>query len=324
MKPTRFRAGFLTILTLSLLGWPVQAVIVDRIVAIVNDTLITQSDVNAAFDPIRKKIEEQMTGLEKDAMLEKARQNLLNRMIDDILIEQEAAKLDIDISDEEVMGTIESILSKRDLTIYAFERVLEKEGLSLEGYKQDIRQQMIRSRVVRRALRTAISVTDEETGQYYARHRSEYEGEEAVRIKQIVLLFPEEPGGDTKKEMQAEMSAILERLKAGESFDKMAAQFSHGPTAKQGGDIGFVGKGIMTPELEQAAFSLEPGQVSDIIESPTGLAIITVSDKRGNGAIMGESLRDEIKNRIMETKMDKKIDEWIADLRKKAHISIKD
>jgi len=307
-----------------LFACPVHAVIVDRIVAIVNDTLITQSDLNSAFEPFRKRIEAQTTGEERESAVKKAQEGMLKRMIDDILIEQEAARLGIKVPDEDVTGTIETILSQKNLKMNDFEKILEKEGMSLEGYKKEVKTQMIRSKVVRRELRTAIAVTDEEIGEYYMQHRAEYEGQQAVRIKQIVLLFPEKLDDDIKQKLKGDMEAILKQLKAGESFDKLASQFSQGPTAKQGGDIGFVERGIMPPEMEQIAFALEPGQVSDVIESPAGFTIITVTDKRGEGTRMIESVRDEIKDKLLDAKMDKKIEEWMSDLRKKAHISIKE
>jgi len=324
MKSTGLHTTLLTVFTLLLFACPVHAVIVDRIVAVVNDTLITQSDLNSTFEPIRKRIAAQTSGEERESALKKAQEGMLNRMIDDILIEQEAARLGIKIPDEDVTGAIENILAQKNLTMNDFEKILEKEGMSLEGYKKEVKTQMIRSKVVRRELRTAIAVTDEEIGEYYIKHRAEYEGQQAVRIKQIVLLFPEKLDDDIKQKLKGDMEAILKRLKAGEPFDKLASQFSQGPTAKQGGDIGFVERGIMPPEMEKIAFALEPGQISDVIESPAGFTIITVTDKRGAGTRMIESVRDEIKDKLLDAKMDKKIEEWMSDLRKKAHISIKE
>jgi peptidyl-prolyl cis-trans isomerase SurA len=323
MKSTRFRATLLIITLFFVFTCPVQAVIMDRIVAIVNDTLITQSDLNNTFEPIRQKIEAQTTGAERETTLKKTQEAILNQMIDNILIEQQATKLGITVKDEEVTGTIRNILSQKNLTMNEFEKILDKEGMSIEAYKQDVKEQMTRSRVIRRELRTAISVSDEEIGEYYAQHRAEYESQMAVRIKQIVLFFPENADNDMKRKMKGDMEEILRRLKSGEPFAKLAAQFSQGPTAKDGGDIGFIERGIMNPEMEQVAFALEPGQVSGVIEFPAGLSIITVTDKRGGSTRMVESVRNEIKDKIMDTKMEKKYDEWIADLRQKAHITIK-
>jgi parvulin-like peptidyl-prolyl isomerase len=244
-------------------------------------------------------------------------------MIDSILIEQEAAKLGITVQDEEVTGTVKNILSQKNLTLDDFEKILEKEGMSLDAYKKEVKEQMTRSRVIRRELRSAIAVSDEEIGEYYTKHRAEYEGQTAVRLRQIVLFFPDNADEGMKGKIKTDMEAILKRLKSGEPFEKLASQFSQAPTARDGGDIGFVERGVMNPDMEQIAFSMEPGQISGIIESTTGLSIITVTEKRGDGTRGFESVRDEIKDRIMDAKMEKKYDEWMGDLRKKAHITLK-
>jgi len=324
MKTTRFRTVLLILALLFGLACPAQAVIVDRILAIVNDTLITQSDLNNTFEPIRKKIVASLSGEEQEKTLREAREAILSRMIDNILIEQEAAKLGITVQDEEVTGTIKNVISQKDLTMRDFENILEKEGLSLDAYKKEVKEQITRSRVIRRELRSAITVSDEEIGEYYTKHRAEYEGQTAVRLRQIVLFFPENATDDMKRKTKTDMEAILKRVKSGEPFDKLASQYSQGPTARDGGDIGFVERGVMNPEMEQIAFSMEPGQVSGIIESSTGLSIITLTEKRGGGLKGSESVRDEIKDRIMDMKMEKKYDEWIGDLRKKAHITRKE
>ncbi len=323
MKTNSLRASLLILAMLIGFAGPAQAVIVDRILAIVNETLITQSDLNSTFEPVRKKIEGSLTGEERENTLKEAREAILNRMIDNILIEQEAVKLGITVQDEEVTGTIKNILSQKNLTMVDFENILEKEGLSLDAYKREVKEQMTRSRVIRRELRANITVSDEEIGAYYTQHRAEYEGQTAVRLRQIVLFFPENADDGVKRKTKADMEAILKRIQSGEPFDKLASQFSQGPTARDGGDIGFVEKGVMNPEMEKIAFAMEPGQVSGIIESSVGLSVITVTEKRGGGLKGSESVRDEIKDRIIDTKMEKKYEEWIGDLRKKAHITRK-
>lgn len=323
MKTTRFGAILLSLALLLGISCPAGAVIVDRIIAIVNDTIITQSDLNNAFAPVRKKIEENTTVAEREKVLRDTREAYLNRMIDNILIEQQAAKLGIVVQDEDVTNTIRNILAQKNLTMDDFEKILEQEGMSLDAYKKDVKEQMTRSKVIRRELRTTISVSDEEIGDYYTQHIKAYEGETAVRISQIVLFYPDNADDEMKGKIRVKMEEILNRLKAGESFEKLASQYSQGPTAREGGDIGFVERGIMNPEMEKVAFALEPGQGSGIIESSAGLSIIAVTDKRGGNARGIESVRDEIKDKLMDAKMEKKYDEWISDLRKKAIITLK-
>ena len=178
-------------------------------------------------------------------------------------------------------------------------------------------------RLLRREIKSRITVSDEEIGNYYNKHRQDYEGQEAVRIKQIVILLPKDHDERTKKTLREKIENIHKQLKNGESFDLLASRHSQGPAANTGGDIGFVEIGLMLPEVEKVAFNLSKNEISDVIESPVGFHIIRVIDKRGAGVKPIATVRDEIIQKIEEQKMDKKYEEWIKELRNKSHIEKK-
>ena len=113
---------------------------------------------------------------------------------------------------------------------------------------------------------------------------------------------------------------LRERIIKGESFDALTAQYSQGPAALQGGDVGFIEKGTIIPEVETVAFSLPPEQISDVIESSMGFHIIKVIDKKGAGLKPIAVVREEIQDRIENEKLEKKYEEWISSVREKAHI----
>jgi len=318
----------LRILALVLLAIPTfalsgRAEVVDRIVAFVNDEIITLVELDTAFETYRQKIEESYKGPDKDRVMAQTRRSLLERMIDTLLIEQEARKSGITVTDEEVMASIRGMLSRRKMSQEAFQQALALEGKTLETYKREAKETMMRTRLVRREVRSKVMVTDEEIGEYYRLHRESYEGSEAVRLKQILLVFPRDMNDETRAKLQAEATDIGKRLKGGESFDSLAAQFSQGPAASSGGALGFVEKGTMLPEVEKAAFSLSTNEISDVIESPVGFHILQVTDRRGEGNKPIETVREEIKSRIEDEKIDKKLDSWLTELRAKSHIDIK-
>jgi peptidyl-prolyl cis-trans isomerase SurA len=299
-----------------------QAESVDRIVAVVNEDIIILSELNAAFSPYRKRIEDTYKGAERDTALAESRQAFLNRLIDASLIEQEARKNGISVKDEEVMAAIKDMADRRNVTLDDLVKELAKEGLSLSAYKKDVREQMVRMRLLRREIKSRLMVTDQEIGEYYRVHRSDYEGREAVHIQQILLTLPKGAGGEAREKMRTAAEEISGRLKDGEPFELLAASISSGPAAG-GGDLGFIERGMVLPEVEKAAFALDKGAVSGIIESPAGFHIIRALDKRGGGLKPIEEVREEIQGRIEEQKMMKKFDEWLAALRKKSLIEIK-
>jgi len=186
------------------LSVPAGAQVLDRIIAIVNDDIVTLYEFNAAFEPYLKNIENTYKGKDKDQFIAQARDAFLQRMIDGILIEQEAKKTGISstVKDEDVMNVLQDNLNRQKMSMQDFLRNIAREGSSLEAVKRDIRSQLIRMRIIRREVKEKVVVTDEEIGEYYNKHRAEYEGKESVRIKQLMLLFPpnaDQPAKDKVK-----------------------------------------------------------------------------------------------------------------------------
>jgi Parvulin-like peptidyl-prolyl isomerase len=320
-----YKGIVLILLGVILLCAPVRAEVVDRIIAVVNDEVITLYEFNTAFEPYRKNIENTYKGNGKEAVIKQTRDTFFQRFIDNILIEQEAKKAGtgIIVKDEEVMEVLKDMLAKQKLSMQDFVKNLAKEGGSLDAVKKDIRTQMMRMRLLRREIKSKVVVTDEEIGEYYNKNRQEYEGKETVRIKQLLLLLPPNADKTIKAKMKNEALQLHKRVMNGESFDLLVVKYSQGPVAAQGGDVGFIGKGTIIPEVEAVAFSLPVGQVSEVIESSVGFHIIQVVDKKGAGLKPIAAVREEIKTKIEDEKLDKKYDEWIASIRAKSHIEIK-
>jgi len=302
------------------------AAVTDGIAAVVNDEIITQSELHRAFDPYAKRIDDTYRGNDKETVLKQNKSVFLQRMIDQILIEQEAKKVGLtpeSIKDEEVMAVINDMLVKNNLSTKEYMQKLATEHSSLEAVKKEIRGQMLRMRLLRREVQSKILVTDEEIGEYYNKHRQEYEGKEAVRIHQILLPAPKEQGSLMRQNVRVQAEQIRDRILKGESFEAMAAKYSKDPSAAHGGDIGFVERGVILPQVEQAAFSLPLDEVSNVLETDLGYLLITVVDKRGAGFKPPSAVRNEIKAKIEDEKVAKKYDDWIEGIRKKSFIDIR-
>lgn len=300
-----------------------EAGVADRIVAVVNDEVITLSELNRAFEPYQAKLEASYTGVGREKALTEARMTLLNRLIDNLLMEQQARKAGIVIRDEEVSGTIKDLLERRKISHDDLRKVLESEGTTLEAYKKGVLDQLIRMRLVQREIKSKVAVSDEEIGEYYRKHREDYEGKDTVRIKQILLPLPKEVDPAVKEKLREDAAVIHKRLLAGEPFELLSVKYSQGPAAAAGGDIGYIEKGVVLHEVEEVAFSLPLNQISGIIESPIGFHIIQVIDRRGGGIKSIESVREEIREKIDQEKMEKKFGEWLEELRTRSHIEIK-
>jgi len=320
-----YRKLFLILLSVILLCAPVSAEVVDRIIAVVNDEVITLYEFNAAFEPYLKNIEKSYKGNDKETVIKQTRAAFLQRLIDNILIEQEAKKsgAGMIVKEEEVMDVIRDIMAKQKLSMQDFLKNIAKEGNSLESVKKEIRMQMMRARLLRREIKSKVIVTDEEIGEYYNKNRQDYEGQETVRIKQLLLSIPPNADKAAIAKVKNEAMQLHKRVMDGESFDLLIMKYSQGPAATQGGDVGYVGKGTIIPEVEKVAFNLSLGQISEVIESSVGFHIIQVVDKKGAGLKPIAAVREEIKAKLEDEKLEKKYEEWIASIRTKSHIEVK-
>jgi peptidyl-prolyl cis-trans isomerase SurA len=301
----------------------VHAAVTDRIVAVVNDEVITLSEWDNAFEPYRERFDASYQGPDREKARADNKLILLNRMIDNLLMEQEARKTAITVRNEEVTDAINDMRKQRKMSEDEFSKALEREGMTLDSYRKDFRDQLMRIKLIRRDIKSRVAVTDEEIGEYYRRHREDYEGKEAVRIKQILFALPNEADSAMKEKLRADAEAIHRRLMNGEPFDQLSARYSQGPEAATGGDIGYIEKGMILHEVDDVAFSLPLNQISGVIESSVGFHIIQVIDRRGAGFKAIENVREEIREKIDREKMEKKFGEWLDELRKKSHIEIK-
>lgn len=308
-----------------LLCVPAGAEVVDKIIAVVNDEVITLAEFNTAFDPYLKNLEANYKGKDKEAIINQAKESFLKRLVDNLLIEQEAKKAGMGnvVKDEEIMDVIKDMIAKRKTNMEDFKKDLAHEGNSLESLKKDIRSQIVRMRLLRREIKSKVIVSDEEIGEYYNKNRQDYEGKEAVRLKQIFLIIPAKADKKTKAKIKEEAGQLRKRAVAGESFELLAVKYSQGPGAAQGGDIGFIEKGTIIAAVESVAFYLPMEQVSEVIESGIGFHIIKVVDKKGAGLKPIAAVREEIKAKIEDEKLEKKYEEWITSIRKKSFIEIK-
>jgi peptidyl-prolyl cis-trans isomerase SurA len=296
--------------------------IVDRVVAVVNDDVITQYELDSTVELILKRNEQSIRPEDRERITAEARKALLDRLIEDLILRQEARRLGIVVREEELTATIQEALAKRNLSIDTLQEALIKDGTNYEKYREATRSDMIKSRILQREIRPRVSVTNEEIGAFYQEHRDEYEGKLRVRLLMIALPVPAGSDEAAQAAQRTKAESILKRIRAGEYFEALANENSMGQ-GRSGGDIGYVEKGSMNPIIEEVAFNLKPGEVSGVIETPQGFYIIRALDKRGGGNLSLKATRAEIEEQLFIEKIEKKYMEWLAEKRQKAHIEIR-
>ncbi|NBD25566.1 peptidylprolyl isomerase [Paenibacillus glycinis] len=240
-----------------------------------------------------------------DAMLDLGGVQTLDNLIQDELVSQEAKKLGIVVTDQDVEAEIAAI-KKRFPSEADFQAALQQSGMTLDDLKKQTPTQLR----IRRIIEPRAKVTDEEVKQYFEANHEEFDQPEQVRASHILV--------STK----AEADDVMKQLKAGADFGKLAKERSEDTGSKAaGGDLGYFGKGEMVPEFENAAFSLKVGELGGPIKSEYGYHIIKVIDHKAAEKATLEEKKAEIRERLIQNKVSALSGSWLAELKAKAKIA---
>jgi len=243
---------------------------------------------------------------EKQVVLLKA--DVLNELIDEKVMINRADKLGISVSDGELKKRIEEI--KKDYPEEGFKEIFKGRESHYRTWKEELRKRLILEILIHQEVTPQITVTDEEILSYVKSHAKEGISEERVRISQILL--PDREKAD----------AVLERLNNGEDFAKVAKDVSTDPEAEKEGDMGFFSRGVLPEALDRVVFSLSPGKISKVVETPYGYHIIKVLEKEKGGEVLSVKAREKVRAKLKREKEERAYSEWLGRLRSKAVVKI--
>ncbi|MCK5511544.1 MAG: peptidylprolyl isomerase [Thermodesulfovibrionia bacterium] len=286
-------------------------ILLDRVVATVNNDVITWSELRKSIALENEALLSGLSHSEKEQKIKEIEKPFLNNLIDVKLQLQEAVRLGLAASPAETNEAINDIKKKFNLTDESLREYLKADGLTLKEYRSRLREQILLSKVIRYEIMDTILVTDKNIDEFYEANKEKYRQDVKIRIRQILFT-------DTNSLQKAE--EVFQRIKKGEDFEKLAADFSEDASKTFGGDLGYVSRGSMVKEIEDVAFSLKVGEVSKPFQSPKGIHIIKIEDRLENAA--GEKVREQIKRELFEKAYQSKFENWLKELREKAYIEI--
>lgn len=317
-----------TMVGLSLLVWGSaavagQGVLIDKVVAVVNDDVITLSQLQQEGKPLIHRMRQELKGQNRTGQVQITERQILDALILRRLQVQEAEKENIVVDQAQVTEAIERIKKQNGIISDGqFAEALKQQDLTREEFKTKVWEQLVVDALLVRNVRSGVIVSDEEITQYYHAHADEFRQPAAVRIRHILVRLPENPSSEQRAQARARGEMVLGKLKGGADFAAIAAQHSDGTAAKDGGDLGTMRKGELHPALESVAFSLKPGSVSEIIETDAGFNIIKVEERTG-GDVLSAEVREKIRQILFNEKLVKRMSEYFDELKKKAYIEVR-
>jgi peptidyl-prolyl cis-trans isomerase SurA len=308
------------ILLLCLLPLAARAEIKDRIAAVVNGQPITLSDVEERVAPELARLPPGPAG---EAQRKQVLHQALESLIDERLVESEATSLGIDISDDELQRLIEQLAKQNNMDLSQFRDALQAQGITLEAVRESLKRQQLMVRLLQYKVKPR-KVSDAEVQAAYAALNKEAEVE--VRARDLFILAPDGFPPARLEAARAKAEAALRRIREGESFAKVTRDLSEGPAAREGGDLGYFRRGQMLQAIENAAFALEPGQISPLIRTTGehgGFHLVMVEDRRKLPPRPLAEVQEEIRNKLANESIFKEREHYLAQLRKTAQVDEK-
>jgi len=303
--------------------------VVEEIVARVNDEIITKTDLARAKDQIAAEVKQQ-GGTDADAAAKQ--KDVLRDLIDQRLLVQRGKDAGVNVEND-LIKRLDQMRKQFNLeTMEELEKEAEKQGISFEDYKDQMRRSMITQQVIQSEVGRKMNITPADVKAYYDQHKKEMEQPEQVDLAEILISTetphkegeaapPEDPARVAAAEAKA--NDVLKQLKAGAKFEDVAKKESQGPTAADGGDLGTFKKGMLAPQLEEKVFALKTGDITDVIRTRQGFIILKVLEHRAAGIPAMKDVENNILEAIYYQRLQPGLRAFLTKAREEAYIDIK-
>lgn len=289
---------------------------VDRIVAVVNDDVITLYELNQSLQPYAERIKTLgYSSNQEHTMLFKVREEVLRKLIDEKIEDQRIKHLNIVMSEQEVDQTIERIKESNYLTDEEFRTGLKAEGLTIDKYRERLKAQLLRSKLVNREIKSKIVITNEDIKTYYDSHSEKYGGETKYHLRNILMRVSPLADAIEKRRVKEEIEAVLAKLKNGEPFENLVAAYSESPLASEGGDLGLFTLDKLSPTLREAVKDLKAGELTPVLDTEHGYQIFLVQEVIQIPGKPLEQVTPEIERILFDKIVDERFQAWLEELR---------
>ncbi len=317
--------GCLLVICLDL-GRPGNALgseVVDRIVAIVNDDIITLAQLNRSLKPWLVNIKKMGYSQEKERqMIFKAREEILQQLVNEKLTDQEIKRFNVSVAEKEIDAQIERIKNARFLTEEELRETLERQGVTLESYRERLKKDILRIKLVNREVKSKIVITNEDIKAYYDNHKEEYTGKRKYHLRNIIKRVPVNAADEFRKEIRLKMEEVVKKLEAGQPFETLARTYSDSPIAADGGDLGVFSLDQLSSEIREAVDGKRIGEFTSILDTEQGFQIFYIQNIIKSKDKPLKEVSSAIQQKISREIMDTKFETWIESLRKRSHIKI--
>ncbi len=318
---------FLLILSMALSVSPAYAAqeeLLDRVVAVVNDEVITQAELDTFLRPLYEQYSKEYSGQELVQVMGEIRHKMLSQMIEDKLVYQEAVAMGIEVKDEEVEKELQTFKSKMEKP-EALDELLEREGLTMKALRERLKKQAMVRQLQDREIRSKVIVSPAEVEEFYKNNPDQFKTKERVQVKSLTIKKSGEARekGLTDEEAKQRIELLAQKIRMYRNFDQIVKDFSEDSHAKQGGVGEWIDRGAMIESVDNVIFKASIGEVTEIVETPVGYHMFRIEAREPEKIRYFEEVKDQIAGYLFQEKSAARFRDWMEEVKKAAYISIK-
>ena len=295
---------------------------VEKIAAVVGENVVLASEVEEKAGPLLADVSKVPDPDKRAARASALRREVLERLIDDELILQQAVELKLTVTSEQIDSSIEEIKKQNSIDDDQLREALKAQGMTMATYRADLKRQLLRFRVLNIAVGSRVNVSDEEVKAYYERHMKGAANVQ-VRASHIFIALPDGADLTAVAEKKAQAEKIVERAKT-EDFAKLAREVSDdAATRAEGGDLGYFGKDMLPKPIEELVFAMKPGEVRGPVRADRGFHVIKLVDRKTKDPKPLDDVKDDIRMQLRSKDMERQTKIYLTELRKKTLVDIR-
>jgi peptidyl-prolyl cis-trans isomerase SurA len=301
----------------------VSAEVVDRIVAVVNDDIVRLVELNNAVSRFEEQI--RLQGYDPDVESEQIynmRMEVLNNLIDEKLADQEIRNAGFFVDEREIDNAIEQVKAMNYYSDEDLRKALTASGINIEEYRDEIKRQILRNKLVNIKIKSKIIVTETDIKTYYDNNLDKYASKKKYLLRNIIMLYPVTMDQQPKQKVYLRMEAVYKQLNEGALFLDIAQEYSEAMNASDGGRLGLFSLDELAENIAEAVKELNPGEISSITDTDQGYQIFFVETIEESGGRTLSEMTEEISKLLYEESVNEKFQSWIEHLREDAHIKI--
>ena len=302
---------------------PAQARVVDGIAAVVGEEIITLSEVREVAGPQTALAAMERDPVARQAKLQRAWRDALDALIAEKLLSQQVTKLKVEVTDSEVDAVIQDIMKRNNVDEETLKTMLQRQGMTWETYKRDLKKQLTRMRVVEYKVKSQVDISEEDIQNYYVHNYTSPRRSGELKLRRIVLNLSRQPSPEEVDAARKRAQRVRARVLSGEDFGLVAQEVSDGPGAAGGGELGWLKPGEMLPAFEEAVRELPVGGVSEPVRTPGGLNLLQVMERRRAEVPPLDKVRPQIQNILYQQKVEQQLSRWVETLKGDTYIDIK-